>query len=111
MSRPKEYKLPETLTIQQVSDLKKDLLLLLETSQAPWRIDWCGCRKVDLAGMQVLIAFVREAVRLGGAVRFFGPIDPNLSQELELANFLTQKGGGVVFFDQLAEGGIVCESR
>jgi anti-anti-sigma regulatory factor len=111
MTRAKEFKLPVIISIQNVTELKKQFIDLLETGKSPWTVDWSACQKCDLAALQVMVAFVKEAERKGGEVRFTGPLDPNLSQSIELANFLTIKGNRTVFFDQLKNGGVVCESR
>lgn len=65
--------LGDRLDVSEAAAVSGKLKELLETAGDEIEIDLAGAQVVDTAGIQLMIAFAREALKRGKAVRFSEP--------------------------------------
>ena len=72
------------LTIEYAAFYKKQYQALLDTEKTPI-IDLTGIQAIDVSGIQILVALVREASKQKKELHFTGSIHENVSLVLENA--------------------------
>jgi anti-anti-sigma regulatory factor len=74
----------KTLTIDNAEELKKTLLALSKKGGTPV-FDFSGIEAIDLSGIQILVAFAREALSNNAGFHFIGKIQESVSASFVLA--------------------------
>lgn len=77
---------PFPLTIEN-SRAARTRLLELCAGDSPIDVDLCSLTDIDLSGIQLLVAAIREAGLQGKEIRFTGDISPDVVAKLSLAGF------------------------
>jgi len=72
-----------SLTIDNASASSK-LLLKLLSEQKVLEIDIANVSAIDLSGIQLLVAFMRQATKDNREVHFSGPLSVNFQEQLAL---------------------------
>jgi len=76
--------LPNELSIENVSEYKDALIEHLETSSSVITVDGSGLSRVDTAGVQLLVVFVRQIIANGKKVQWQGCSDALQSTAAQL---------------------------
>ena len=62
--------LPNELSIETVSEYKDALIEHLETSSSVVTVDGSGLTRIDTAGVQLLVVFVRQVIANGKQIKW-----------------------------------------
>jgi Anti-anti-sigma regulatory factor (antagonist of anti-sigma factor) len=80
-------KLPECITIGTIKNAANELKLLSGDTSSPIELDFSGVNDIDLSGMQLLVAIMKEAKRRNRKVICTGEIAPGVKARFASCGF------------------------